>query len=289
MSRGKSVHKRIKLSSEINSIDFWYKHYYNEYEDSHVNPNQSFINSNQDLTDLYTQSTIDCIISEQCLLALTDNKPVVDASCEWLKYHDCYVYNRIRYKSQLNHGDAQSVLEIVAKIRMIFKHNLTNIAVSNDKLFKIPNLYIELKYNFQRQQDHWTRVRLFRSQQKEYIELYRCPDCQKQMIFKTISCIEWPQFLILTLNRWGSSDTDKLEYLIDSPQLLTIDRSTNVRYQLYCVVNHTVDPNHYTVNVLNDRSWFRINDDVISICMEQQIITKNAYILCYQKIDNDEL
>eukprot|EP01083_Nonionella_stella_P269465 911765_1 len=164
MSRGKSVHKRIKLSSEINSIDFWYKHYYNEYEDSHVNPNQSFINSNQDLTDLYTQSTIDCIISEQCLLALTDNKPVVDASCEWLKYHDCYVYNRIRYKSQLNHGDAQSVLEIVAKIRMIFKHNLTNIAVSNDKLFKIPNLYIELKYNFQRQQDHWTRVRLFRSQ-----------------------------------------------------------------------------------------------------------------------------
>eukprot|EP01083_Nonionella_stella_P188679 695991_1 len=124
---------------------------------------------------------------------------------------------------------------------------------------------------------------------KEHVESYPCPYCDKQTIFKTISCIEWPKYLILTLNRWGSSDTDKLDYLVDSPQLLTVDPSTNIRYQLYCVVNHTVNPKHYTVNVLNDRSWFRMDDDVISICMNQQIITKNAYILCYQKIDNDEL
>lgn len=95
---------------------------------------------------------------------------------------------------------------------------------------------------------------------------------------------------ICTYVEYPVHDFDVTEYLLPSARadLTNPDQS---KYELQCVVNHTggADFGHYYAycrDGYNDLdNWFEYNDASVSAVREEEVVTKNAYLLLYRRKD----
>ena len=102
-----------------------------------------------------------------------------------------------------------------------------------------------------------------------------CNKCGASNVSNQLKCIKYPEYLILILNR--GSNENKLKHLIRIEPDIIVGEAV---YNLYAVVNHSENPDHYTINVKKQNGWYHINDSVIYKLHKQYIITEKVYIVC---------
>ncbi|XP_073695280.1 ubiquitin carboxyl-terminal hydrolase 15-like isoform X3 [Garra rufa] len=126
-----------------------------------------------------------------------------------------------------------------------------------------------------------------------------CPTCkQHQQATKKLDLWSLPPVLVVHLKRFSYSRymRDKLDSLVDFP-LRDLDMSEFLinrnagpcRYDLIAVSNHYggMGGGHYTAYAKNkeDDKWYNFDDSSVSPTGEDQIVSKAAYVLFYQRQD----
>ncbi|CAD8158112.1 unnamed protein product [Paramecium pentaurelia] len=160
------------------------------------------------------------------------------------------------------------------------------------------------------------------SQQPEQLNAentWYCQVCKEHVqAFKSMQIYKAPQILIFTLKRFKASNRlfkQKLETLVDFPinNLDMTDYVINSRtpfeyhnenetnngennkqkviYDLYAVSNHFggLGGGHYTALAKNKftNKWYNFDDSMVSEINETSIVSKSAYVLCYQLRTDD--
>ncbi|CAD8164051.1 unnamed protein product [Paramecium octaurelia] len=155
------------------------------------------------------------------------------------------------------------------------------------------------------------------SQQPEQLNsenTWYCKVCQEHVqAYKSMQIYKAPQILIFTLKRFKASNRmfkqkletfvdfplnglDMTDYLINSKTPQEYENETEddngennkqrVIYDLYAVSNHFggLGGGHYTACAKNKftKKWYNFDDSHVGEISEQQVITKSAYVLCYQ-------
>ena len=117
---------------------------------------------------------------------------------------------------------------------------------------------------------------------------------QKEDIRKNITFWNFPNILVITLNRFSPDGQHKVNSLVDFP-INALDLSKYVSgynaktyvYDLYAVCNHIggVQGGHYTAFAKRqDNSWAHFNDtNVEKMLNPQDVVTPMAYCLFYRK------
>lgn len=110
-----------------------------------------------------------------------------------------------------------------------------------------------------------------------------------------------PECLIIHLKRFAvdstSGGTEKIDTFVDFPMDLDLDpfvvgpkATTRQLYRLYAVVNHSgsLSFGHYTayckVGEEPSRQWYLFNDATVSAASESDVVSREAYILFYERI-----
>jgi ubiquitin C-terminal hydrolase len=124
---------------------------------------------------------------------------------------------------------------------------------------------------------------------------WKCSKCNKTSSpKKQIQIWKIPNILIISFKRFDNYG-NKINLNIDFP-INNLDLSDYINgydkddaiYDLYSINNHSgrsINSGHYftySKHLLNN-NWFEFNDNNVSSINENKIITKNAYILFYQK------
>ncbi|CAD8047703.1 unnamed protein product [Paramecium sonneborni] len=141
-----------------------------------------------------------------------------------------------------------------------------------------------------------------------------CKVCQEHVqAFKSMQIYKAPQILIFTLKRFKTSNIqfkqkletfvdfpienlDMTDYLINSntPKEFHKENMTNngeinkkqVIYDLYAISNHFggIGGGHYTAFAKNKftNKWYDFDDSSVSQISESMVVSKSAYVLCYQ-------
>ncbi|XP_039531095.1 ubiquitin carboxyl-terminal hydrolase 15-like isoform X4 [Pimephales promelas] len=126
-----------------------------------------------------------------------------------------------------------------------------------------------------------------------------CPTCkQHQQATKKLDLWSVPPVLVVHLKRFSYSRymRDKLDSLVDFPlrdldmsQFLINPNAGPCRYNLIAVSNHYggMGGGHYTAYGENkdDQKWYNFDDSSVSAISEDQIVSKAAYVLFYQRQD----
>ncbi|XP_021563169.1 ubiquitin carboxyl-terminal hydrolase 4 isoform X3 [Carlito syrichta] len=129
-----------------------------------------------------------------------------------------------------------------------------------------------------------------------------CPNCKKhQQATKKFDLWSLPKILVVHLKRFSYNRywRDKLDTVVEFPirglnmSEFVCDLSARPYvYDLIAVSNHygAMGVGHYTAyakNKLNGK-WYYFDDSNVSLASEDQIVTKAAYVLFYQRRDDDE-
>nr|XP_032810117.1 ubiquitin carboxyl-terminal hydrolase 15-like isoform X1 [Petromyzon marinus] len=127
-----------------------------------------------------------------------------------------------------------------------------------------------------------------------------CPNCKKhKQATKKFDLWALPKVLVVHLKRFSYNKywRDKLDTLVDFP-IRDLDMSEFVigtqdvpcTYDLIAVSNHYggMGGGHYTAYAKNkgENSWYYFDDSSVSSSAEDQIVSKAAYVLFYQRRDN---
>ncbi|ROL53954.1 Ubiquitin carboxyl-terminal hydrolase 15 [Anabarilius grahami] len=126
-----------------------------------------------------------------------------------------------------------------------------------------------------------------------------CPNCkQHQQATKKLDLWCLPPVLVVHLKRFSYSRymRDKLDSLVDFPlrdldmsEFLINPNAGPCRYDLIAVSNHYggMGGGHYTAYAQNkeDHKWYNFDDSSASPTGEEQIVSKAAYVLFYQRQD----
>uniref|UniRef100_A0AAY4DES8 Ubiquitin carboxyl-terminal hydrolase 15 n=1 Tax=Denticeps clupeoides TaxID=299321 RepID=A0AAY4DES8_9TELE len=126
-----------------------------------------------------------------------------------------------------------------------------------------------------------------------------CPSCkQHQQATKKLDLWSLPPVLVVHLKRFSYSRymRDKLDSLVDFPlrdldmsEFLINPNAGPCLYDLIAVSNHYggMGGGHYTAYSKNkdDGKWFYYDDSSVSPASEDQIVSKAAYVLFYQRQD----
>ncbi|XP_052425760.1 ubiquitin carboxyl-terminal hydrolase 15 isoform X1 [Carassius gibelio] len=126
-----------------------------------------------------------------------------------------------------------------------------------------------------------------------------CPHCkQHQQATKKLDLWSVPPVLVVHLKRFSYSRymRDKLDSLVDFPlrdldmsEFLINPNAGPCRYDLIAVSNHYggMGGGHYTAFAKNkeDQKWYNFDDSSVSPSSEEQIVSKAAYVLFYQRQD----
>ena len=133
-----------------------------------------------------------------------------------------------------------------------------------------------------------------------------CPKCKtQQQAFKKIELWKLPRVLVLHLKRFQhgkyrrsklavnvnipSKDLDLKSYL--SPG--SPDMNLESKYQLFAVSNHMggLGGGHYTATARNwvNGKWLSFNDSNVSESEVQNADGRSAYVLFYERVDDDAL
>ncbi|XP_064130609.1 ubiquitin carboxyl-terminal hydrolase 4 isoform X4 [Loxodonta africana] len=128
-----------------------------------------------------------------------------------------------------------------------------------------------------------------------------CPNCKKhQQATKKFDLWSLPKILVVHLKRFSYNRywRDKLDTVVEFPvralnmSEFVCDLSARPYvYDLIAVSNHygAMGVGHYTAyakNKLNGK-WYYFDDSSVSLASEDQIVTKAAYVLFYQRRDDD--
>ena len=124
---------------------------------------------------------------------------------------------------------------------------------------------------------------------------WKCSSCNQNNATKKITLWKTPLILMIQLKRFKCDTKTTKNNILVNFSILDFDISsyfsTNIKYQsskykLYSIINHygNIHGGHYTSYCLNsDDKWYVFDDDRVSPITN--IITKNAYILFYQKVE----
>uniref|UniRef100_A0A2K6MRQ4 Ubiquitin carboxyl-terminal hydrolase n=1 Tax=Rhinopithecus bieti TaxID=61621 RepID=A0A2K6MRQ4_RHIBE len=126
-----------------------------------------------------------------------------------------------------------------------------------------------------------------------------CPNCKEhQQATKKLDLWSLPPVLVVHLKRFSYSRymRDKLDTLVDFPindldmsEFLINPNAGPCRYNLIAVSNHYggMGGGHYTAFAKNkdDGKWYYFDDSSVSTASEDQIVSKAAYVLFYQRQD----
>ncbi|XP_006873671.1 PREDICTED: ubiquitin carboxyl-terminal hydrolase 4 isoform X3 [Chrysochloris asiatica] len=128
-----------------------------------------------------------------------------------------------------------------------------------------------------------------------------CPNCKKhQQATKKFDLWSLPKILVVHLKRFSYNRywRDKLDTVVEFPvralnmSEFVCDLSARPYvYDLIAVSNHygAMGVGHYTAyakNKLNEK-WYYFDDSNVSLASEDQIVTKAAYVLFYQRRDDE--
>ncbi|XP_061864602.1 ubiquitin carboxyl-terminal hydrolase 4 isoform X2 [Colius striatus] len=129
-----------------------------------------------------------------------------------------------------------------------------------------------------------------------------CPNCKKhQQATKKFDLWSLPRILVVHLKRFSYSRywRDKLDTVVEFPirglnmsEFVCDPRASSYVYDLIAVSNHygAMGVGHYTAyakNKVNDK-WYYFDDSSVSVASEDQIVTKAAYVLFYQRRNSEE-
>ncbi|XP_076125184.1 ubiquitin carboxyl-terminal hydrolase 4 [Alosa pseudoharengus] len=128
-----------------------------------------------------------------------------------------------------------------------------------------------------------------------------CPACKKhQQATKKFDLWSLPRLLVVHLKRFSYNRCwrDKLDTVVDFPirdlnmsEFVCDPKAEPYVYDLIAVSNHYggMGGGHYTAYGKNkvDGKWYYFDDSSVSSASEDQIVTKAAYVLFYQRRDND--
>ncbi|XP_017349694.1 ubiquitin carboxyl-terminal hydrolase 15 isoform X1 [Ictalurus punctatus] len=143
-------------------------------------------------------------------------------------------------------------------------------------------------------------IELFTTKEKLGAEdPWYCPSCkQHQQATKKLDLWSLPPVLVVHLKRFSYSRymRDKLDSLVDFPlrdldmsEFLINPNAGPCRYNLIAVSNHYggMGGGHYTAYAKNkdDDKWYNFDDSIVSPVSEDQIVSKAAYVLFYQRQD----
>uniref|UniRef100_A0A8C2TUW6 Ubiquitin carboxyl-terminal hydrolase n=1 Tax=Coturnix japonica TaxID=93934 RepID=A0A8C2TUW6_COTJA len=143
-------------------------------------------------------------------------------------------------------------------------------------------------------------IELFTTKEKLGAEdPWYCPNCKEhQQATKKFDLWSLPPVLVVHLKRFSYSRywRDKLDTLVGFPindldmsEFLINPNAGPCRYNLIAVSNHYggMGGGHYTAFAKNkdDGKWYYFDDSSVSIACEDQIVSKAAYVLFYQRQD----
>ncbi|XP_054022957.1 ubiquitin carboxyl-terminal hydrolase 4 [Dryobates pubescens] len=129
-----------------------------------------------------------------------------------------------------------------------------------------------------------------------------CPNCKKhQQATKKFDLWSLPRILVVHLKRFSYSRywRDKLDTVVEFPirglnmsEFVCDPRAGSYVYDLIAVSNHYggMGGGHYAAyakNKVNDK-WYCFDDSSVSVASEDQIVTKAAYVLFYQRRNSEE-
>ncbi|XP_069721653.1 ubiquitin carboxyl-terminal hydrolase 4 isoform X2 [Phaenicophaeus curvirostris] len=129
-----------------------------------------------------------------------------------------------------------------------------------------------------------------------------CPNCKKhQQATKKFDLWSLPRILVVHLKRFSYSRywRDKLDTVVEFPirglnmsEFVCDPKAGSYVYDLIAVSNHygAMGVGHYTAyakNKVNDK-WYYFDDSSVSVASEDQIVTKAAYVLFYQRRNGEE-
>ncbi|XP_051873896.1 ubiquitin carboxyl-terminal hydrolase 4 isoform X2 [Pristis pectinata] len=131
-------------------------------------------------------------------------------------------------------------------------------------------------------------------------DLWYCPKCKKhQQATKKIDLWSLPKILVVHLKRFSYNRywRDKLDTLVEFPirdlnmsEFVYNPKAGLCMYDLVAVSNHYggMGGGHYTAYAKNkiDGQWYYFDDSSVSGASEDQIVTKAAYVLFYQRRDS---
>jgi hypothetical protein len=142
-------------------------------------------------------------------------------------------------------------------------------------------------------------INLFTQQEKlSATDTWYCSKCQEHReALKKFDVWKLPQILVVHLKRFQFSRTwrEKIETLVEFP-VEGLDLTHYVKgpdsdkpqiYDLYGVSNHSggMGFGHYTAYAKNHREnkWFKFNDSFVSDASEKDVVSKEAYMLFYER------
>ncbi|XP_036426871.1 ubiquitin carboxyl-terminal hydrolase 4 [Colossoma macropomum] len=128
-----------------------------------------------------------------------------------------------------------------------------------------------------------------------------CPTCKKhQQATKKFDLWSLPRILVVHLKRFSYNRCwrDKLDTVVDFPirdlnmsEFVCDPKAGPYIYDLVAVSNHYggMGGGHYTAYAKNktDGKWYYFDDSSVSSASEDQIVTKAAYVLFYQRRDGE--
>uniref|UniRef100_A0AAR2L734 Ubiquitin carboxyl-terminal hydrolase n=1 Tax=Pygocentrus nattereri TaxID=42514 RepID=A0AAR2L734_PYGNA len=128
-----------------------------------------------------------------------------------------------------------------------------------------------------------------------------CPTCKKhQQATKKFDLWSLPRVLVVHLKRFSYNRCwrDKLDTVVDFPirdlnmsEFVCDPKAGPYIYDLVAVSNHYggMGGGHYTAYAKNktDGKWYYFDDSSVSSASEDQIVTKAAYVLFYQRRDGE--
>ncbi|NXU60290.1 UBP4 hydrolase, partial [Horornis vulcanius] len=128
-----------------------------------------------------------------------------------------------------------------------------------------------------------------------------CPNCKKhQQATKKFDLWSLPRILVVHLKRFSYSRywRDKLDTVVEFPirglnmsEFVCDPRAGSYVYDLIAVSNHygAMGVGHYTAYAKNkvNNKWYHFDDSSVSVASEDQIVTKAAYVLFYQRRNSE--
>ncbi|AYV83828.1 MAG: putative ubiquitin carboxyl-terminal hydrolase 2 isoform X1 [Hyperionvirus sp.] len=111
---------------------------------------------------------------------------------------------------------------------------------------------------------------------------YRCEKCKVlSNARKKMRVYSFPRVLIIYLKRF--SNRRKIDDFMEVP--LYFSRDEEERYELVGVIEHfgSVGGGHYTANGKIGGKWYAFNDSSVNEIEKGQVVTRNAYVLFYEK------
>jgi ubiquitin carboxyl-terminal hydrolase 2/21 len=125
---------------------------------------------------------------------------------------------------------------------------------------------------------------------------YKCEKCNQKNCVKKYNLLTTPKYLFIYFKKY----TNRLlkinknitfeKYISFLPYFVNNTKKKNF-YKLKGVVNHSgnIYGGHYTSNVEMNQKWYKCDDTFVNEIPEQSINNQLAYLLLYEKIEEDVL